>query len=634
VIGTDGVLLDPITRTLGGMEAPDLIQTVLVFAALMALALYWPKFRSRRVVILAAIGSVIFAAGEVLGAVASQDAPGKALIGMAPVLLAVKGVGLVVAGGLVLTAVFHWALAASRPRWPLTAYGAFGQDAEPYGSARPAWRPLAWCVNLWTAHPWRAVGLIFGVLVVSRVPYLLLTFPGVVTPDSQWQISQVLGVEQLSAHHPLLHTAMIWPFMQLGAAVGSLELGVVLYSVFSILTTCALFTWALVMAIRLRFGRVTVITIGVLALAFTVNGYYSVTMWKDTFFGPLMVCYTLCLIRLVRQISKPANLAGATGAAGASDSGLAAVQPGRAYRIKQWVAFILVSLGVTFMRNNGLYVVLIATVVLAVLLAGHRALVATAGVVCLVAALIVNGPVYKALDVTPGPVREALSIPLQQIARIANNHPDDLSASQKQFIETLLSSDTVAEAVGDYNPTISDPIKKKFNQQWYLDHKGEFWKQWLNLALEHPITAYTATAAGTRGYWVPEVRSWTVRYRIVDEETWVESRPALPDLANCLERNSFGNLRGFPLIGWFYSIGLACSLVLLGAGVLFLKRRYREMLALVPLAVLWLTCLASPVFAHFRYAYGIVLTAPLVIFYAFIAPLGEKRKRIPKPDPH
>jgi hypothetical protein len=285
------------------------------------------------------------------------------------------------------------------------------------------------------------------------------------------------------------------------------------------------------------------------------------------------------------------------------------------------------------MRNNGLYVVLITTVVLAVLLAGHRALVATAGGVCLVAAVIVNGPIYQALNVKPGPVREALSIPLQQIARIANNHPDELSASQEQFIEALLSSSTVAAAVGDYDPTISDPIKRKFNQQWYLDHKGEFWKQWLGLALEHPITAYTATAAGTRGYWVPEVRSWTVRYKIVDEETWVESRPALPALANCLERNSFGNLRGFPLIGWAYSIGFACGLVVLAAGVLLLKRRYREALALVPLAVLWLTCLASPVFAHFRYAYGIVLTAPLVIFYAFIAPLGHSRQPSPKTAP-
>ncbi len=41
------------------------------------------------------------------------------------------------------------------------------------------------------------------------------------------------------------------------------------------------------------------------------------------------------------------------------------------------------------------------------------------------------------------------------------------------------------------------------------------------------------------------------------------------------------------------------------------------MLVLLPLAVVWLTCLASPVYAEFRYAWPAILCVPVVLGLAF-----------------
>ena len=56
----------------------------------------------------------------------------------------------------------------------------------------------------------------FAVIVLCRIPWLLYSYPGIMTPDSINQFAQVLGRASYSNHHPWLHTMTISLFYHIG----------------------------------------------------------------------------------------------------------------------------------------------------------------------------------------------------------------------------------------------------------------------------------------------------------------------------------------------------------------------------------------------------------------------------------
>lgn len=81
------------------------------------------------------------------------------------------------------------------------------------------------------------------------------------------------------------------------------------------------------------------------------------------------------------------------------------------------------------MRNNGLYVVVIGLVVLGAILwrAAWTRMLAVI-LICAAAFAAYSGPLTDLLGVRPGPGAESWSVPLQQIARIADEHEGTLTA--------------------------------------------------------------------------------------------------------------------------------------------------------------------------------------------------------------
>ena len=76
--------------------------------------------------------------------------------------------------------------------------------------------------------------------------------------------------------------------------------------------------------------------------------------------------------------------------------------------------------------------------------------------ISVIVTLIVLGPVISAFHVIPVDTVEALSIPLQHIARIIVDEKP-LTEEQIELIEKLAPVEEIKQA---YRPTISDPVKK------------------------------------------------------------------------------------------------------------------------------------------------------------------------------
>ena len=68
----------------------------------------------------------------------------------------------------------------------------------------------------------------------------------------------------------------------------------------------------------------------------------------------------------------------------------------------------------------------------------------------------------------------------------------------------------------------------------------------------------------------------------------------------------------------FFSIGMAFWIIIISLGYRILNKDYRGILIYLPILVLWLTIVASPVFCEYRYAYPLFTALPLYLGLNFI----------------
>lgn len=64
-------------------------------------------------------------------------------------------------------------------------------------------------------------------------------------------------------------------------------------------------------------------------------------------------------------------------------------------------------------------------------------------------------------QIEPGSIREALSLPFQQTARYALEYGNEITEEEAAVISNILDYEHLAE---NYNPRISDPVKRTFNK--------------------------------------------------------------------------------------------------------------------------------------------------------------------------
>ena len=70
-----------------------------------------------------------------------------------------------------------------------------------------------------------------------------------------------------------------------------------------------------------------------------------------------------------------------------------------------------------------------------------------------------------------------------------------------------------------------------------------------------------------------------------------------------------------PIVSLIANIGFVFWIVLLIAFNCIYQKRYKYLLMFIPVAVLYLTCLASPVSGELRYIYSMFISLPLFISF-------------------
>lgn len=435
----------------------------------------------------------------------------------------------------------------------------------------------------------RTFFITWGIIFIAWIPYFLNYFPGIISMDSMSQIMQSLSLKNLSNHHPILHTVFIGICMNIGKILGNYNIGVAIYSLIQMLVTSAIFSFT----IYYMSKRNVDIKIRILTLLFyafyPVNALYSITMWKDIPFAVAMLIFTMMMTEIA--VNKEHFLKS---------------------KLKNVLLVISMILVILF-RNNGLYVVILTIPFMFIFARQYYKKLIVITVIVIAFYGLWKGPIFTIFDIDEGSVREALSIPLQQFARMSKN--ENLTDDERWRIYKYLPVDNLGEL---YYPTISDQVKNNFDDKAFAEDKIGFIKLWVKLCLKYPKSAIESFLCNSYGYWYPETINWVVSREIyqsnLESEQALELKTTPVIKIESLEKyNSILGRRDLPLNSMLYSIGFTFWVVIIMLMYSIYKKKYRLILIYIPIVILWLTCLASPVFCEFRYIYSMFICLPIML---------------------
>lgn len=286
----------------------------------------------------------------------------------------------------------------------------------------------------------RSIITLWCLVTAFWIPYFVAYFPGVYWYDTSWQLMEYYDPSvPFTDHHPFMMTYLYVGFAHIGKAlfnnaIYGLYLLVLVQSLLSTLaiacTVC--YTGKYNTPWKCRFFIAAFLTL------FPIIPMMSMSLAKDTFNTPFFVFFSIAFCELWRtqgEILKSVSFN---------------------------VFFILDVLAVSLTKKTGMYIIVLALLLLACFVVKHWsckiATIVLGSVPYLVVGIIVPTFILPALHIAPGESNEILAVPMQQVANVVHDHKDDLSAAEIDKIQQTYHMD-IDQLQGAYCWYKADPIK-------------------------------------------------------------------------------------------------------------------------------------------------------------------------------
>ena len=426
----------------------------------------------------------------------------------------------------------------------------------------------------------------FGIIFLGWLPWILMNYPGSGCPDSVLQLRQYLGDTPWGVIHPPLSTAIMGGLFTIGSLIADANFGFFLYCFFQ--TCVGAWIFSLSMKKLLKLGiPVKWCMVGIAYFAFTpLWGTYAQWVEKDLLYAEMVVLQTVCMLEIIakKECSR-----------------------------KDAILLCLTSLGAVFLRNNGIYAILPALLLMAIWLK-KAARIRVAAVLLLVFVSyegVMNG-LFPALGMGKTPAGEPLSILFQQTARYVCEHTDEVTEHEKEVIDREFGW----ESMFNYNPVLSDPIKIRYKSI----EPAEYFEIWGGMFFKHPETYVSAFINKSYGYLAPvsqNIEAW-IQGEYYDYMKQIDLYHVF-DLQYTYLLQWIWNLsQQLPLIKYLCTPGLYTWIIVLLTKMLLKRRKYSALILFVPSFMNILVCLASPMASAIRYELPTVASVPMLIGWAYL----------------
>lgn len=455
------------------------------------------------------------------------------------------------------------------------------------------------------------------VFFISYIPYFLYYYPGLIQYDAVNSLEQIVGFRKYANYNPVLYTLFLGGIWNLGKAIfGTGNAGIALYIIVQMILTSVVMSFILYYMAKKNVSCKWRIITFLLLLFNPLIGMYVVRVEKSLIFSLLLILVIIGLIEIIIEKDKFFK------------------------KKKKPIFYAVLLLITTLFRHNGIYVLILTLPFIIMVCKGCRVKTFATFIIPMIAYFIIQGPIFSAIGIIPGRTAEMFSIPMQQFARIEKYEYNNLTEEEKAVIYKYIP-DSYEKISERYDPLLSDNIKADFSEEQIKQDKISLMKLYFHFALKYPGHTISALLFNTYGYYAPNSYNIWGTPNFIEETEGVLEDPVfsiypgdetdkeVPNISNAekydihLDRklnlsyiNSINNnitMKTLPVFSMFItSIGLYFWMLLICAAYCIYTKKYKLIVALLPVLWLWLTSVAGPV-VELRYVYTMLLIMPLYI---------------------
>ena len=300
----------------------------------------------------------------------------------------------------------------------------------------------------------------FIIILICWLPYIISFYPAILSPDPSYQIMQFFHIDNkystysilldpsviITNHHPVIHTLLLGSMVKIGTLLGSVNIGLFLYSIIQILILSSTLSYTIVFLKNIKIPKKYLLLCLIIYALTPVFPFYSMSAVKDVIFGSLIILYIISIYQFMNK---------------------------KEITFKDMLKELLLMILIILFRNNGFHVILLSFPFL--LFYKNKKQILMIFLLMLTFNITYNKVILPYFKITPSSIREVLSIPFQQTARYVNEYDSELSGKDKKIINQILEYDTLATR---YNPELADPVKNKFNRYYKSEDLKEYFKVW------------------------------------------------------------------------------------------------------------------------------------------------------------
>ncbi len=326
------------------------------------------------------------------------------------------------------------------------------KEQKPFAFGRPLLTPMLIMLAVWT-------------------PQALIRYPGAVIFDTVHQLQEFFGDLPFTAMNPPGHTAMIGFFVQLGDWLGCAHFGFFLVTLLQMIALAWILAWLLCVLQRMKMPAPLIWAMLACNALLPTYSAYATTVLKDT---ACTIGVLLFMIQTALLVIRPEIFWEKKG------RGLVLWAASGAFAV--------------LMRKNGVGMVA-PTMAAAGIYAlcrrewkpVRRWLPLASGALALAVAVGSLEWITAQYDVGGGSIRELLSIPFQQTARVLREH--EVPQEEMDIINEVLD----ASVIGDvYTSHISDDVKNTFREDATTQEMLAYAKVWASHLIRYPSASTDA----------------------------------------------------------------------------------------------------------------------------------------------
>ena len=431
------------------------------------------------------------------------------------------------------------------------------------------------------------------IMIVFWSPYVVLRYPAGIESDAKVQIAQALGFQKLTNRWPVFSSILFGSFFSFGKVLfNSYDFGAILLVLFQTCFSAFVLSYTLLF-IKKNGGNThsILLCLGVYSIVPLFPGYIT-SIVKDTLFADMVVLFNVFIIESLNE---------------------------KFSRVKN-IIFIIVSILMCLLRNNGIYIVVFET--LGIFIYSYVSKSNTKNTIIYLLVAIIFYEIYQKLVIVKMGLYcdntvEALSIPLQQTARCLVQHYDEISLHDLDIINKVLDISAVKEK---YNPLLSDPVKEAFHGDSIslINYLGV----WFKMFFKYPKTCIDATLNNIYGFFYPFARMWNrpncgfYTSNDILGKNLLTNYESIKVYTNLFEQKYINTLETLPISRFICSAAFWVYINIYIFIKSIIKSRFKNIIYMIPSITTILVCVAGPTFVQngVRYVLPLIFTS-ISLFY-------------------